>query len=177
MKEEKSMLVEKVDFEKLRLLEKKYLTDEKTLINAVHKDYKDWKEKISDFFKELKMSERWYRERFKEYNFGVKSPSKSHPEEIQKGHATRRINTVLDELKGLKVSKDFLGKPEERINTEVVEDDDYIIFENSLNQIKSLAILNINMFKVKDKYKKVLIKALDVAIENIIEFRDSLEGD
>ncbi len=92
----------KTDYILLRKLEKEYdeaeqdlQSREEILIKSVHREYLSADSK-GEFFEELKKSESWYREKFKEYNLPPESGGKS--ESMKEVHLERKVQSLVDDL-------------------------------------------------------------------------------
>lgn len=199
----------KIDFSVLRKLEDEYDEakedadrKEEVLVKKVHSDYLNAENK-TEFFKELHKSERWYRNKFEEYNlplqFAAKSAasSESHAErkkqqilnqldnmekEIEKTHVVEVDPLVAEEagyVDPREQEKDWIHRTKIEIQEEepkkITEDSNFGKYQDTKSRLEKARSIYKSDFNVSEKYKKILIHELKKTKEHIDDLLGEIE--
>jgi len=196
----------KVDYELLRKLEDEYdeaVEDaerkERHLIERVHSEYLKAENK-RDFFEELHHSNTWYYQKFKEYDLQTELCSTS--EQTKKGHETRKVQSVVDDLEemeeeipiievdeSLKEGVDYVDPVEERrewvertkeelLSEEpktITEDSNFGKYQVTKSMLTKARDVSKFDFDVSDNYKKILIHQLKKTIDYLNKLLGEIE--
>jgi len=194
----------KTDYVLLRKLEDAYdeaeddlKNKEEILIKSVHQEYLKADNK-GEFFEGLQKSERWYRQKFSDYDLVDAAKSAAATD----GHQKRKLDSIMDDLEEMEgeipileideslkegteyedpveKKREWIEKTRQELMSEepktIIQDSNFGKYQETKSMLQKITSISKHDFTVSDKYKTILIHQLNKAISHLNKLKEDLE--